>query len=152
MKRHLFQIVVALSLAGALVLATGGPAAYTAQPKAAPRSVKKATALVRQSATQLARDYSKGRAKIVCAGLTTKARKSLGGGAKCALTVRRVFSLKPISKISIKKITFRSNRTWATVSGYLNGNRKQRVTVVFLWESGRYRLDHSVTALSGLLG
>jgi len=150
-NRHRFRIVVALSLVGALALATGWPAAYSAQAKAAPRSAKKATSLARLAATQLVTSYAKGRTKSVCDNLTAKTRKLLGGSAKCASTVRLTRIATPISKAAIKKIAFRSARTWATISGYLNGNRKQRLSVVFKWESGRYRLDHSVTALSEIL-
>lgn len=157
MNIHRFPFAVALLLVGALALAgsellLGPSGAQAARAKAAPRSVKKATKLARQSATQLAGDYGKGRSAKVCAGLTAKARKSLGGSAKCALTVRRVASVKRISKITIKKIAFRRHRAWVNVSGYLNGNRKQRLVVAFKWEGGRYRLDHSVSSLIGLFG
>jgi len=132
--------------------AANSTAAEQSHSKAAPKSVTKATKLVRQSATQLAKDYAKGRAFNVCTGLTSKARKSLGGGDSCVLKVKRATGVKPISKISIKKVVLRRDRVWANVTGYLNGNRKQRLTVVFKWESGRYRLDHALTALSALLG
>ena len=157
--RRLPLIGLALVIGG-LAFASYQPSVATAnatavqqsQSKAAPKSVKKATKLVRQSATQLAKDYAKGRAFNVCTGLTAKARKSLGGGDSCVLKVKRATGVKPISKISIKKVVLRRDRVWANVTGYLNGNRKQRLTVVFKWEIGRYRLDHALTALSALLG
>lgn len=156
---HRLPLIGLVLVLGGLAFASYQPSVATAnatavqqsQSKAAPKSVKKATKLVRQSATQLAKDYAKGRAFNVCTGLTSKARKSLGGGDSCVLKVKRATGVKPISKISIKKVVLRSARTWATISGYLNGNRTQRLSVVFKWESGRYRLDHSVTALSGIL-
>jgi len=160
-KRQL-PIAVAFLLLGALALAGNesalAPAPVSAQAKAvsgqrapsAPRTLTKATKLIRQSATQLAKDYSKGRAKAVCAGLTAKALKSLGGNKSCALKVRSVAKLKRISKINIKTLVFRRNRASVNVSGYLNDKRKQRLSVAFKWERGRYRLDHSITSLSGL--
>ncbi len=161
-KRHL-PIAVAFLLLGALALAGNEPApapgnAQAAQAKAvsgqrtasAPRTLTKAKKLIRQSATQLAKDYSKGRAKTVCAGLTAKALKSLGGSKSCALKVRRVAKLKRISKINIKTLVFRRSRASVNVGGYLNGKRKQRLSVAFKWERGRYRLDHAITPLSGL--
>lgn len=150
MKRRRFQIVVALSLIGALALATGGPAASAPSGKVAPRSVKKATQLTRQSAARLTKDYAKGRAYNVCTGLTTKARKSLGGGVSCVLRVKRVAKLKPISKISIKTIVFRRNHARVDVSGYINGNPKKRLAVAFKREGGSYRLDHALVTLKGL--
>ena len=120
--------------------------------KAAPKSITKAASLARLAATQLVTNYAKGRANSVCNGLTAKTRKLLGGASGCASRVRGVRSATPISKVKVTKIAFRSARTWATMSGYLNGNRRQRLSVVFKWESGRYRLDHSVSVLSGLLG
>jgi hypothetical protein len=147
-----------LTLAGfqSLLVPTAAVAAkavtlHESQSKAAPRSVKKANTLARLAETQLVRNYAKGRAKSVCDSLTAKTRNALGGVAKCVSIVRLTRISTPISKATIKKIVFRRARTWATISGYLNGNRKQRLTVVFKWESGRYRLDHSVSALSGIL-
>jgi hypothetical protein len=164
-KTHRLSIAVALLLVGALASTSTEPAlrpagAQAAQVKAvslqrapsAPRGVKKAEKLVRQSAAQLAKNYAKGLAKKVCGSLTVKALKSLGGDASCVLKTRIAAKLKPISKITIKKLVFRSHRGWVNVSGYLNGNRKQRLAVVFKWERGRYRLDHSTSALSGLFG
>ena len=124
---------------------------HKGQSKAAPRSLKKADSLARVAATELVKNYAKDRTKSVCDGLTANTRKVLGGAAKCASTIRLTRISLPISKATIKKIAFRSARSWATISGYLNGNRKQRLTVVFKWEGGRYRLDHSVSALSGIL-
>ncbi len=164
MKRHRSRIAVALLLIGALALIAGelslGPADARARGKvisgrqasSAPRSDRKATALVRLSATQLARDYAKRRAYSVCTGLTAKARKSLGGADGCARNVRRVAGIKRISKITVKKITFRRSRAWANVAGYLNGDSKHRLVVAFKWEGGRYRLDRSLTTLEGLFG
>ena len=152
-------VVGALAVAGfqpsllpTAAAAAKATAVHESHSKAAPRSVKKANKFARLAVTELVRNYSKGRAKNVCSGLTAKTRKVFGGSAKCVSTVRRTRSSVPISKATIKKIAFRRARTWATVTGYLNGNRKQRLTVVFKWEGGRYRLDRSVSALSGLFG
>jgi hypothetical protein len=161
-KDHRLLLVVGLAmtltLAGfqSLLVPTAAVAAkavtlHESQSKAALRSVKKANTLARLAETQLVRNYAKGRAKSVCDSLTAKTRNALGGVAKCVSIVRLTRISTPISKATIKKIVFRRARTWATISGYLNGNRKQRLTVVFKWESGRYRLDHSVSALSGIL-
>lgn len=157
MNTNRLSIAAALLFFGAAtILSNGLPIgladAHAARAKAAPRSVKTATKLIRQSATQLTKDYAKGRALNVCTGLTAKARKSLGGGVGCVTTVKRVAKLKPIKKISIKKIVLRRNRAWADVSGYLNGNPKKRLAVAFKWEGGRYRLDHSLSTLAGLFG
>jgi hypothetical protein len=156
-KKHRFRIFVALLLIGALALASGelslGPLdAHAARAIAAPRSSSTATKLASQSAAQLAKDYAKGRAYNVCTGLTAKARKSLGGGDSCVAKVKSMARVKRISKIGITKIAFRGNRVWANVSGYLNGDRKSRLAVAFKWEDGRYRLDHSLSSLSGLFG
>ncbi|MHB8059946.1 MAG: hypothetical protein ACYDHO_03845 [Gaiellaceae bacterium] len=164
-KRHL-PIAVAFLLLGALAfagseLAFGPATADAAQTKAAygqkrapspPRSVKKATKLIRLSAAQLAKNYAKGRTKAVCTGLTAKALKSLGGSKSCALKVRSAAVVKRITKISINKLVFRRQRSWVNVSGYLNGNRKQRLAVAFRWERGSYRLDHATSSLAGLFG
>ncbi len=165
MKIHRLPIAVALLLIGALALASSelalGPASaqaaranavYGKRAPSAPRNVKKAKKLIGQSAAQLAKNYAKGRGKAVCTGLTAKARKSLGGSASCVLKVQHAAKLKLIKKISIKKIVFRRHRSWANVSGYLNGNRKQRLAVAFKWEGGSYRLDHATSTLAGLFG
>jgi hypothetical protein len=156
-KNHLLPFAVALLIAGTLALVSyqlplGLVSAHAAQGKAAPRSVKKAMKLTRQSAAQLASDYARGYAKLVCAGLTAKARKSLGGNSSCVFKVRLATGSAPISKISIEKIAFRRSRVWADVTGYLNGNRKQRLVVAFKWEGERYRLDRSLSSLRGLFG
>jgi hypothetical protein len=165
MKNHRLSLVVGLTMAfAALALAgfqsslvpTATAAAKTAtrhesRSKAAPRSVAKAQGLARLAVTQLVRNYAKGRAKSVCSGLTAKTRKLLGGAAKCAAIVRLTRRSTPISKATIKKVVVQSGHSLAIVSGYLNGNRKQRLTVVLKWESGHYRLDRSVSALSGVL-
>jgi hypothetical protein len=140
-----------LSLAPPASAAAKATTLHKSQSKVAPRNIKKANPLVRLTVTELVRNYAKGRTKTVCSLLTAKLRKALGGSAKCAATIRRTRSSTPISKATIKKIAFRSARTLATVTGYLNGNRKQRLSVVLKWEGGRYRLDHSVSALSGIL-
>lgn len=157
MNTNRLSIAAALLFFGAATflgngLPIGTASANAAQAKAAPRSVKKATTLARQSATQLTKDYAKGRALNVCTGLTAKARKSLGGDVSCVTKVKRVAKLKAIKKISIKKIVFRRNRAWVDVSGYINGNPKKRLAVAFKWEGGRYRLDHSLSKLTGLFG
>jgi hypothetical protein len=164
-KIHRLPIAVALLLIGALALASSelalGPASaqaaranavYGKRAPSAPRNVKKAKKLIGQSAARLAKNYARGCTKAVCTELTAKALKSLGGSKSCALKVRRAAKIKPISKISIKKLVFRRNRAWVNVSGYLNGNRKQRLALAFKWERGRYRLDHSISTLSGLFG
>jgi hypothetical protein len=164
-KNHRFPIAAALLLIGALVLASTelalrpegaqaaqAKAACTKRAPSAPRSAKKAQKLIRRSTAQLARNYAKGHATIVCTSLTAKALKSLGGSASCVLKVEIEAEVKPISKITIKKLVLRRNRSWVNVSGYLNGNRKQRLAVAFKWERGRYRLDHSLSTLSGLFG
>ncbi len=156
-KKHRFSIVVVLLLIGALALASSelslGPLdVQAARAITPPRSIKTAKELARQSAIRLAGNYAKGQAKIVCTGLTAKARKSLGGKSGCASKVRLVRKAKPISKINIKKIVIRRNHVWANVSGYLNGDRKRRLAVAFKWEGGCYRLDHSLSALTGLFG
>lgn len=157
MRNHRSPVIVTLLLVGALAFTGGelllGPtSAYAAKGKVTPRNVKKANKLVRQSAAQLAKNYAKGRGKAVCTGLTAKARKSLGGSASCVLKVQHAAKLKLIKKISIKKIVFRRQRSWVNVSGYLNGNRKQRLAVAFKWEGGSYRLDHATSTLAGLFG
>ena len=141
-----------LSLAPVATAAPKTTAIHKSHSKAAPRSVKKATRLASVAVTQLVKDYGKGHAKIVCNSLTAKARKSLGGSAKCAVTVRHVRSIRPVSKLKIKKIVFRGARVWASVDGYLSGNRKHRLTATFKWEGGRYRFDHSLSTLIKLFG
>jgi len=164
MDTHRFPLIGVALVIGALTLAgfqpslfstaaaaTKASAVHESHGKAAPRNIKKANKLARLAVTELVRNYAKGRTKTVCSVLTAKLRKALGGSAKCAATVRRTRSSTPISKATIKKIAFRRARTLATITGYLNGNRKQRLSVVLKWEGGRYRLDHSVSALSGIL-
>ena len=143
-----------LSLAPAAAAALKTTAIHKSHSKAAPRSVTKAKRLAGLAVSQLVKDYGKGHAKIVCNSLTAKARKSLGGSAKCATTVQHVRSIRPVSKlkIKIKKIVFRRARVWASVDGYLNGARKHRLTVTFRWEGGRYRFDHSLSTLIKLFG
>jgi hypothetical protein len=160
MRSTRLRIAAVLVVVGALILAGHdlSPAALATQSagvaksKAAPRTVKKAKKLVRQSVAQLARNYAKHRAKAVCNGLTVKARRSLGGNSRCVATLRYVTASKRISKVTITKIVVRSKRRLANVSGYLNRNRKKRLVVVFKWEGGRYLLDRSLTSYRNLLG
>lgn len=163
MRTHRLPIAAALLVVGAMTFAgfhlplapTVALAAQSASMRAgrlpaAPRAAAKATKLARQSVTQIARSYAKGYANIVCADLTARTRQLLGGKSSCAAKVRLARESEPISKISIKKIAFRSKRAWASVSGYLNGNRKRRLVVALRWEAGRYRLDHAVSGLESL--
>jgi len=138
------------SLAPTAAAAVRSTAINKGHTKAPPRTVKKAKRSVSLAVTKLVGNYAKRRAKTVCNSVTIKTRKLLGGSS-CAATVRRVRKAKPISKVKIQKIAFRRARVWTNVTGYLNGQRKQRLTVSFKWEGGRYRLDHSVTPLSRLL-
>ena len=140
------------SLAPAATAAPKTTAIHKSHSKAAPRSVTKAKRLASLAVSQLVKDYGKGRAKTVCNSLTAKARKSLGGVANCTTVVRYVRSLKPVSKLKIKKIVFRGKRVWASVNGYPSGDRKHRLTVTFKWEGGRYRFDHSFSTLIKLFG
>jgi len=140
------------SLAPTAAAAVKATTLHEGHSKAAPLSITKAKRLASLSVTQLVKGYAKHDAKSVCNGLTAKMRKSLGGGSSCVSKVQRASSSMPISKATITKVTFRRNRTWANISVYLNGNRKQRLTVAFKWESGRYCLDLSLSALSELLG
>jgi hypothetical protein len=156
-KKNRFSIVVALLLIGTLALPSSELSlepldANAARAITATHSITTAKELARQSVAQLVSNYAKGHAKNVCTGLTAKARKSLGGKSSCASRVRLVKKAEPISKISIKKIVIRRNYVWADVSGYLNGDRKQRLAVALKWEGGRYRLDHSLTTLKRLMG
>jgi hypothetical protein len=143
------HIATLLLVLGALTLAGGAFASTTKS--SPPRTVKKAQKLVRGSATQLVRNYAKRRVKVVCNGLTAKARKSLGGSKRCRARVRALTASVRISKVKIKKVVLRNKRRSATVTGYLNGKRKERLVVVFKWEKGRYLLDHAVSKFRNLL-
>jgi len=144
-------IALALALGGLILagysaaLAPAAPASVRAAvvQKATPGNAANAKRLARLAATQLVKDYSKGRVTNVCNNLTAKFRKTLGG-ASCAAKVRTARRASPISKVAVTKITLRSARSWANVSGYLNGKRTQRLTVALKWEGGKYRLDHFV--------
>jgi hypothetical protein len=82
--------------------------------------------------------------------LTANARKALGGASVCASSVQYARTIRPISKVKISAIVLRRARASASVTGYLTGNHKHRLTVTFKWEGGRYRFDHSVATLIAL--
>ena len=101
---------------------------------------------------QIVRGYARDRAGVVCADLTARARRSLGGSAACRRKIRIIKRLDPALHVTVRKIEFRRERAWADVSGFLGGRNKHRLAVAFKWDDGSYRLDHALTKWRGLFG
>jgi hypothetical protein len=108
---------------------------------AAPRTAAKASRLVIADGKKLAGDFAHKRYRAVCADLTAKARRHLGGTSGCMLKVALLNSLSPIKRFTIVKAEINRRHTQASVVVRINGSRKR---AVFLWEARKYHLDHYV--------
>ena len=97
--------------------------------------------LVRADVRKLAGNYEHKRYRAVCSDLTARERRQLGGTTKCMLKVTLLNSLSPIKRFTIAKVGVNRSHRQATVVVRINGSRKR---AVFLWEAGKYRLDHYV--------
>lgn len=107
-----------------------------------PRNGKKALKILRISVMTIASDYAHKRYRSVCADLTKKERKHLGGTTRCMLKVALINAFVPIKKFTIVATKLNKSNAWAAVSLFVNGNRKHLVRAVVKWEGGSYRLDH----------
>ena len=142
-------VVVLAVLAGAIspISPTDALAILTAQtiregrPVAAPRTAGKASRLVITDGKKLAGDFAHKRYRAVCADLTARARHGLGGTSGCMLKVALLNSFAPIKRFTIAKVGINRRHTKAKVVVRINGSHKR---AVFLWEAGKYRLDHYV--------
>jgi hypothetical protein len=112
-----------------------------AKPTPAPRSGKKALKILRADVMKLAHDYAHKRYRSVCADLTAKERKRLGGTSNCMLAIALVNHYVPVKKFTITAAKVAKGNTQGTVSLYVNGVKKHLVHAVVKWEGGRYRLD-----------
>jgi len=108
---------------------------------AAPHTARKASRLVINDGKKLAGDFAHKRYRAVCADLTARARGRLGGTSGCMLKVALLNSFSPIKRFTIGKVGINRRHTRAKVVVHINGSRKRGV---FLWEAGKYRLDHYV--------
>ena len=108
----------------------------------APTHGKKALKILRADVTKIAHDYAHKRYRAVCADLTAKERKHLGGTSTCMLAIALINHYVPIKKFTITAAKVAKRNTQGTVSLYVNGNKKHLVHAVAKWEGGQYRLDH----------
>lgn len=123
-------------------------AALTAKPivegksTPAPRSTAKALKILHVDVLKLASDYAHHHWRAVCADLTKKMLKKLGGTTRCMLEVALINSFLPIKKFTITAAKLKRGDAGAAVSIFVNGKRKHVLHAVVKWEGGRYRLDH----------
>jgi len=108
---------------------------------AAPPTARKASRLVIADGKKLAGDFAHKRYRAVCVDLTARARRHLGGTSGCMLKVAMLNSFSPVKRFTIAKVGINRRHTQAMVVVRINGSRKR---AVFLWEAGKYRLDHYV--------
>jgi hypothetical protein len=108
----------------------------------APRSTPKAIKILRGNVMKLASDYAHHRYRAICADLTAKERKHLGGTTKCMLAVALINAFVPIKKFTITSARLAKSRLAGAVSLYVNGNKKHLLHAFVKWEGGAYRLDH----------
>ena len=92
--------------------------------------------------TKIARDYSHKHFRAVCADLTKKERKHLGGTSQCMLKMAVLNAFMPVKKFTIAKAKLTKRRAQGTVDVYVNGIKKHLVHAGVKWEGGAYRLDH----------
>jgi len=107
----------------------------------APQS-SQAFRLLHKDVMKLAKDYKHKDYRGVCADLTKKERKKLGGTSQCIMKIAVLNAFVPIKKFTIVSTRLVKNDMQALVSLYVNGKKKQLVHAVVKWEGGRYRLDH----------
>lgn len=111
---------------------------------AAPHTARKASRLVITDSKKLAGDFAHKSYRAVCADLTARARRRLGGTSGCMLKVELLNKFSPIKRFTIAKVGINRRHTRAKVVVHINGSRKR---AVFLWEAGKYRLDLSKASL-----
>jgi hypothetical protein len=154
LKRALCLVVAAVAVATVLAF-TVSPispsvawAALTAKEiverpnSPAPHSGRKALKILRADVMKIAHDYSHKRYRAVCADLTKKERRHLGGTSQCMLKIALINAFVLIKKFTITAAKL-SNRDWqGAVSVFVNGNKKHHFHAVVKWEGGAYRLDH----------
>jgi hypothetical protein len=78
----------------------------------------------------------------VCADLTKKERKQLGGTKQCMLKMAVLQAFMPVKKITIAKAKLTKRNGQGMVDVYVNGKKTQLVHAFVKWEGGAYRLDH----------
>jgi hypothetical protein len=148
----LVAAVVALSAVLAFTVSPISPqtawAALTAAPikegksTPAPKGTKKALKILNTDVAKLASDYRHKRYRSVCADLTAKERKHLGGTSQCMLVIALVNHFVPIKKFTITATKLAKGNLQGAVTLFINGNKKHRVRAAVKWEGGQYRLDH----------
>lgn len=107
----------------------------------APRTAAKASRLLIADGRKLAGAFAHKRYRAVCSDLTAKERHRLGGTSRCMLKMALLNSLSPIKRFRIVRAGIKRHHTQATVVVRINGRRNR---AVFLWEAGKYRLDHYI--------
>ena len=108
----------------------------------APRSRTKALRILHTDVMKIAYEYKHKQYRAVCADLSKKERKHLGGTSQCMLVISVLNAFVPIKKFTITTAKLAKNHAHGAVSVYINGNKKHVVHAVVKWEGGRYRLDH----------
>lgn len=108
----------------------------------APHSQRKALTILRADVMKIASDYAHKRYRAVCADLTKKELKHLGGTSQCMLKIAVVNAFVPIKKFTIIAAKLAKGNVQGTVSVFVNGIKKHVMRGVVKWEGGRYRLDH----------
>jgi len=153
-KRALCMVAALVAIAGVLAFTVSPISPQTAwaaltaaaikeKPNTpAPRSGKKALKILHADVKKIASDYAHYRYRAVCSDLTKRERQHLGGTSKCMLKIALINAFVPINKFTIVSAKLGKAAKQATVSVYVNGNRKHLMHAVVKWEGGRYRLDH----------
>jgi hypothetical protein len=103
---------------------------------------QKALRILHVDVEKIASDYAHKRYRSVCADLTAKERKHLGGTSRCMLEIALINAFVPIKKFTIIATKLDRGDKQAAVSLFVNGNRKHLVHAIVKWEGGQYRLDH----------
>jgi len=130
--------LVAAVVAVGVALASPGLTANTR----VPRNGKAARKILRADIAKIAHAYSHKRYRAVCSDLTKRERKHLGGMSSCTHKIALINAVVPIEKFTITGTRLAQRRMQATVSLYVNGDKKHLVHAVAQWEGGAYRLDH----------
>ena len=138
-KRALCRVAAVVAVTA--LAFTVSPVSASVAGTQAPRDGKKALRILRADVMKIARDYSHKRYRSVCADLTKRQRERLGGTAQCMLKIAVINALLPIRKFTITGTRLGKRRINATVTLYINGNKRHRIRAVAKWEGGAYRLD-----------
>ncbi len=153
MKRALILSVVLVALALGLAATTSpiSPAAALADLTAspikeghtvpAPRTAARAKRVLAADVKKLAGDFAHERYRAVCADLTARQRRKLGGTKSCMVKVELLNFSASIKRFTLLKAKINKSRTRANISARINGSSTHLLAGVFRWEGRKYHLD-----------